>query len=255
MSMFHYPRRLKTAILSSVSWMQKYNRQRKTYGFLKQFISDGDLVFDVGANIGEKSELYLSLGAQVIAVEPQKDCIKALQERFQTNPNVTIVRKALDDCVDCNKELYKANASTISSMSREWIAAVQSSGRFPASSFEWNYKVQVSTTTLDELIKIYGTPTFVKIDTEGHEANILRGLSVKLKTISFEFVPERIQDTFECIRTLQNVIDYRYNFTLEETSEFALPTFVKEEELRSRLQLVKPELWGDVYAVSLPGNG
>ena len=34
-------------------------------GFYSQFISSRDLVFDVGANVGSRSKLFLNLGAKV----------------------------------------------------------------------------------------------------------------------------------------------------------------------------------------------
>ena len=41
-------------------------RRAKTLEFHSQFITRGDLVFDVGAHIGERTSLYLSLGAEVL---------------------------------------------------------------------------------------------------------------------------------------------------------------------------------------------
>jgi hypothetical protein len=46
-----------------------------------QFVSPGDLCFDVGANIGHKTEVLLSLGASVVAFEPQPDCVRELKAR------------------------------------------------------------------------------------------------------------------------------------------------------------------------------
>ena len=38
---------------------------------LRQFVKAGDLAFDVGANVGSRTQLLLSLGASVVAFEPQ----------------------------------------------------------------------------------------------------------------------------------------------------------------------------------------
>lgn len=42
--------------------------------FYAQFISPGDLVFDIGANVGSYTEMFLRLGAKVVAAEPNREC-------------------------------------------------------------------------------------------------------------------------------------------------------------------------------------
>ena len=48
----------------------------------RQFIGAGTLVFDIGANRGLKTAAFLRLGARVVAVEPNPDCVVALRSRF-----------------------------------------------------------------------------------------------------------------------------------------------------------------------------
>jgi len=48
--------------------LRRITAERGIYG---QVIRHNDLVFDVGANIGFKSALFLGLGARVVAFEPQ----------------------------------------------------------------------------------------------------------------------------------------------------------------------------------------
>lgn len=43
--------------------------------FYSKFIKADDLVFDIGANIGTRVKIFLKLGANVVAFEPQPDCI------------------------------------------------------------------------------------------------------------------------------------------------------------------------------------
>jgi hypothetical protein len=45
---------------------------RKRLTFYRNFIRNGDLCFDIGANIGTRTEAFLELGAKVVAVEPQR---------------------------------------------------------------------------------------------------------------------------------------------------------------------------------------
>src|SRR5262245_14614026 len=57
----------------------------------RPFIHPGDLCFDIGANYGFKTEVFLSLGARVVAFEPQPDCCQELKAR---NPDAIAVMTA-----------------------------------------------------------------------------------------------------------------------------------------------------------------
>src|SRR5690349_7677956 len=46
--------------------------------FYAQLIRPGNLVFDVGANYGEYSQMFMRLGARVIAMEPNPSCARIL---------------------------------------------------------------------------------------------------------------------------------------------------------------------------------
>lgn len=50
--------------------------------FFSSFISEGDLVYDVGANYGNRVKPLVQVGARVVAVEPQPKCALYLLERF-----------------------------------------------------------------------------------------------------------------------------------------------------------------------------
>ncbi|MBK9250272.1 MAG: hypothetical protein IPM69_19725 [Ignavibacteria bacterium] len=61
---------------------QREIRQRKD--FYSHFINTGDVVFDIGANIGNRTQIFSELGAKVVAVEPQSKCVTALKKKTLT---------------------------------------------------------------------------------------------------------------------------------------------------------------------------
>ena len=61
--------------------------------FYSQFLNPNTLCFDIGANIGNRTEIFLTLGARVIAVEPQKECAKMLRLRFGNA--ITVIQAAV----------------------------------------------------------------------------------------------------------------------------------------------------------------
>jgi 16S rRNA A1518/A1519 N6-dimethyltransferase RsmA/KsgA/DIM1 with predicted DNA glycosylase/AP lyase activity len=67
-----------------IHWRRK--ERRKMCTFYRQFIKPNDLVFDVGANIGNYTAIFLALGARVLAIEPQAECMAQLRARFGRHP-------------------------------------------------------------------------------------------------------------------------------------------------------------------------
>src|SRR5580700_6588617 len=58
------------------------NRQIDFYGRLLTGFRHGDLIFDVGANEGLKTDIFLRLGARVVAIEPDQSNQSILRESF-----------------------------------------------------------------------------------------------------------------------------------------------------------------------------
>ena len=78
----------------------------------------------------------------------------------------------------------------------------------------------VPVTTLDSLIALYGEPDFCKIDVEGFEKEVFKGLSRPLARLSFEFHAEFLGETFACLELLRELGLYRFNFTQENRPVF-----------------------------------
>jgi FkbM family methyltransferase len=70
-------------------------------------------------------------------------------------------------------------------MSEKWISRVEQSGRF-RKSVTWTDWQDVETTTLDSLISEYGVPHYLKVDVEGFETSVFRGLHTAISYLSFE---------------------------------------------------------------------
>lgn len=224
------------------------NEHEKRKLFYSSIINRGDLCFDVGANIGNRTGVFLELGATVIAIEPQHDCAQFLRGKYEHLQNLIVIEKALG-VRDGREEIYLCNENTIASMSTNWIHQVKSSGRFAA--FDWNRKTIIDVTTLDQLISNYGMPAFCKIDVEGYEYQVLLGLTKPIPFLSFEFTKEHLQDTLYCINRLSNIGSYRFNLSLGESMEFVHPNWLNDEQfINGFSEIMDTHIfqWGDVYA-------
>jgi FkbM family methyltransferase len=179
---------------------------------LSQFIRPGDLVFDVGANIGTRAEIMLSLGATVVAFEPQPTC--AREVRARGNKRLTVIEAAVGATIG-TAQLYLKKSSGQASLVAGWEG--QEIGQ-----------LVVPVTTLDIEIKKFGNPVFCKIDVEGFEAEVLFGLSAAIKCLSFEFHCNEtdIATVHRCLKKLSELGQYEINLIGEENSSWLLQEWV-----------------------------
>jgi FkbM family methyltransferase len=205
-----------------------------------------ELCFDVGANIGGKTEKFLSLGASVICVEPQQYCISILESKFLNNEKVKIVKSALGSSNE-TKTMFISNEHTLSTMSTDFMLETKKH-RFKNT--VWQKEETINVSTLDNIIENYGVPKYCKIDVEGYELEILKGLSKQIKYISIEFVPELKQKTFQCIDTINKLGDYGYNYIEGESENFSFNEWIKGEEIINYLSNNNDftNSFGDLYA-------
>jgi len=210
------------------------------------FIKPGQLCFDVGANIGERTDLWLQLGAKVVCIEPQPQCAEILQAKYQNNPNVEILPIGLASKPGEMTLSICSAAKTLSTFSEKW-----KTGRFK--DYSWDIQHAVSMSTLDELIGRYGVPSFCKIDVEGFELDVIQGLSQPIGCLSFEFTHEFLDDAEKCIQHLTFLGQAEFNFVagdnLDTRFQFGFDDWVEGCALVERLKMVSfNSFWGDVYA-------
>jgi len=226
--------------------------EQSQLAFYSQFISKRDLVFDVGANVGSRSKLFLNLGAKVIAFEPQPELCEHLTQHLRNHTRFTLMPIGLGLNTSVVK-LRISDAHVLSSMSNRWIDSTTQSGRF--SSYKWDNSIDVKVDTLDNMIYKFGIPKFVKIDVEGYELEVLQGLTHQIKYFSFEFTAEDIDATLCCTNHLDKLGPYFFKFSKGESLTFEMNEWKSIECFnKSLLKLVNDDnrAWGDIYAMKKP---
>src|SRR5262249_21672789 len=92
-------------------------------------------------------------------------------------------------------------------------------------------EILVPTYTLDEMIALHGKPQYIKIDAEGYDYEVLRGLSQSVPYISFECHDDRqdqIEMAINCINYLSSLGELAINITPAENLVFAYPEWLSK---------------------------
>lgn len=188
-------------------WITDRTKEVEFYKTALTGLKKRDMIFDIGANSGLKTDVFLRLGARVIAVEPDETNREVIKGKFLKNrifpKAVTIEGKAVSDQAGHVSMLIDAPGSALNTLSPKWATALRSDPVRFGQQFDFTTEKVVETTTLESLIEKYGVPFYVKIDVEGYELNVLRGLKQPVPYLSFEVnLPEFKGEGLECIGLL-----------------------------------------------------
>lgn len=207
--------------------------------FYAQFLAPGTLCFDIGANYGAKTEVFLHLGARVIAFEPQHDCMDELQARIGPHPRLVSVNAAVGASAG-RSTFYINEQRAASSLVKEWQGEVVGT-------------MDVRVTTLDDAIAEYGLPQYCKIDVEGYELEVLKGLTQPIPVLSFEYHARHggIEQALACLDYLSGLGELLINITPVEKPMLAGVKWWMKSDFAEFFRLAVPQMreydYGDIF--------
>ena len=201
---------------------------------------DTKLCFDVGAYTGNSIKRLKSLGyTKILCFEPSPNNFLQLFQTYGTNKNLAFMNAAATskagDIITFYQNPYLPWLNTANI---DWIQNTRHKSLVPRLS-----ATKVHTTTLDRVIELIGViPHYIKIDVEGHELEVLKGLHIKPKMVSFEWISERGKQNIAVAKECQRLGFTNFYFTEQED----VPKYTKKYAL-TFAQLLKKwkEIAGD----------
>ena len=203
--------------------------------FYRSFLSPCDLIFDIGAYDGHKTAAFLTLAERVVCCEPDGFNMQILKSRFRKKSHrVFLEHIAVSDKAGEESFFVHHQGSAFNTLNLRWKETLEADeGRKWDEAIQFSGEVKtVNARTLDELIAQYGKPGFIKIDVEGSEVKVLRGLTQTVPCLSFEcLLPDFRNELLECVSLLQSLNQHaRYNIAAHE--KLLLPEFVSHEAMQ-----------------------
>jgi FkbM family methyltransferase len=155
------------------------------------------ILFDIGANRGDATLIGLAQGYKVIALEPGSTIFRSLVSNFIYNENVIPLKFAVSDSDNEQVTFYECYEDGLSTLNQEWLTN---------ETMPYNGKpyrtINATTITIDTLAKIYGNPDLIKIDVEGGEWSVFKGMTQKYGKIAFEWTYETLDQHEEQLKYL-----------------------------------------------------
>jgi len=235
-------------LLRSLWLYRRPGRQRGLRRFYAPFVEEGDLVFDIGAHVGDRTLAFAALGGRVVAVEPQPMLAAWLRRNLAAKGQIEVLEQAVGAEAGAGELQVSRATPTVSSMNARWTRDIGTHNPGFAG-VRWDSRIEVPVTTLDRMIDTHGRPRFCKIDVEGHEADVLSGLSQPLESVSVEFVAGALDVAQACVDRLDKLGDYRFNWVVGEQRTFRWKRWRSGDDVREWLASGADGVAsGDLYA-------
>lgn len=200
-----------------------YGGQPHEYGTEKVFrkvLKPGDIVLDIGANVGYYTRIASRMvggDGAVLAFEPMPAALRVLRMNCADLPNAEVFPMALSDR-EGESVFYVRKKGDMSSLAADSRAKT----------------VRVKTGTVDDVLKNCPRLDFIKIDVEGFELEVIRGahrtLAAHRPVVYFEFVQNFADERgfgFEDFEALLGRYDYVLKWvdhSMSETIVSAVPS-------------------------------
>ena len=203
----------------------------KLKNFYSNIFNKPKLIFDIGCNVGDYTKTFLKFSDFVVAVDPNIEVINQLKNStvdIISKKKLKILNVAISNQIG-EVKLYINSSRTVSSINKKWQKSVLPE-MFPHV-YNVNTKI-VKSTTLDNLVKEFGIPDYIKLDIEGGELNAFIGLNQPINILSFETtLPIFHDETIKILHKISSLGEYQFKLLEYGGYQFLDTTFSKDQLL------------------------
>ena len=148
------------------------------------------------------------------------------------NEKIQIIDKIVSDNNGFEELLIVNDGDEVNTCSKKWMDIIENNTN---NRFNLNRKISkkqsIKAITLNELIKEFGFPKYIKIDVEGFEYSVLKGLDKDIEIISFESnLPDFELESVKCIDLLNN-LNNKYKYKYSDTLAFQNKNWMNYNEI------------------------
>lgn len=132
-----------------------------------------DLIYDVGAHLGEDSDFYMKLGYRVVAVEAAPELAAKLRERFAgeiADGRFVLIEKVIAP-TSGETDFYVNDRASV------WGTAVTGWARRNERVGAPSTLIRVPSVSFDQLLREHGLPYYLKVDIEGADMLCVEALA------------------------------------------------------------------------------
>lgn len=205
-------------------------------------------IIDIGANRGFFTDKCISLfdnNLKMLVIEANPQLSELLVNKYIDNKNITVLNTLMSEINDKEVDFYLCDSDIISTASLDWI----NNSRFSNKGSIWYEPLKIKSTSLDYLINIYGEADVIKIDVEGYELEVLKGLTKKTKEICFEWAEEQYDNINEIAKHLESLGYNEFGYILgdEYMKRPSIYTTWIQSEFHNNINPNRKETWGMIW--------
>lgn len=160
---------------------------------------DFEIMIDVGSHQGEFISRFLKYKKlkRIFCFEPNKILFRRLNNKFKLNKKVTLFKYALGE-KNMNKKLFLSNLSYNSTMSSFNEKSKYLKLKNLILKDENLESIIIEQKKFDEIFKkINIKNSFLKIDVEGYEINVLKGAKEKIKEAKYILIEHQFSNQYQ----------------------------------------------------------